>query len=608
MFQKKIFSGVTLRCLLVGTFLFIALFVAVFVGYIAHRHGERTVREMALLLQREMGMRIAEHITSFLDVPRQINEMNFREFARGHLRAEEADLLERHFGEQIQVFSSVSSIYFGNLRGGLVNSGRETGSHVRYVIVTEDNRAGTFQKFSLDSRGNRSELLASVENFDARTREWYRRALEEEGVAWNKPYVLFTGQDMAIALSRAAFGEDGSLVGVLSVDVFFSHIAAFLRTLSIAYRGRAFLMDSQGFLLASSVSEDLPFAAEGSSFRRLKLRESRDPFIALGGEFLEEEIPVEMFSEILPLYRVFQRNGEDYFLTILPLGDPSGPDWLVGVIIPERDFMISLEQGNRWALSFLLLVLFLAGSFGVFAARKISVPILDLNRAAAALARGETPEGLHFSSAILEVRQLTRAFHRMSIRLRRTIWGLKDEVEHRRKVEAVLRESEELLRTQATRDYLTGLPNRQVFMEGLESELEKVRRGDARAALLMMDLDHFKKVNDQYGHAVGDRVLQNFAVLLQESLESSDLPGRLGGEEFGVLLPGRDMISARKCAEALCEKVRRMRVEAPSELVAVTVSIGVSELLREDPHADVSLNRADQALYRAKKMGRDRVE
>jgi len=608
MFQKKFFSGITLRCLLVGTFLFIALFVAVFVGYIAHRHGERTVREMALLLQREMGTRIAEHIASFLDVPRQINEMNFREFAQGHLRAEEADLLERHFGEQIQVFSSVSSIYFGNLMGGLVNSGREAESHVLYAIVTEDNRAGTFQKFSLDSRGNRSELLASVENFDARTREWYRRALEEEGTAWNKPYVLFTGQDMAIALSRAAFGEDGSLVGVLSVDVFFSHIAAFLRTLSIAYRGRAFLMDSQGFLLASSVSEDLPFAAEGSSFRHLKLRESRDPFIALGGEFLEEEIPVEMFSEILPLYRVFQRNGEDYFLTLLPLGDPSGPDWLVGVIIPERDFMMSLEQGNRWALSFLLLVLFLAGSFGVFAARKISVPILDLNRAAAALARGETPGGLHSSSAILEVRQLTRAFHRMSIRLRRTIWGLKDEVEHRRKVEAVLRESEELLRTQATRDYLTGLPNRQVFMEGLESELKKVRRGDARAALLMMDLDHFKKVNDHYGHAVGDRVLQDFAVLLQESLESSALPGRLGGEEFGVLLPGRDMISARKCAEELCEKVRRMRVEAPSEFVAVTVSIGVSELLREDPHADIPLNRADQALYRAKKMGRDRVE
>jgi len=609
-FMKNFFPSITLRCLLVGIFLSIALFVAGCVGYIAHLHGERTVREMAQLLQREIGSRIVEHVASFLGVPHQISQMNFREFAQGHLRGEDVVLLERHFAEQIQTFPSISSIYLGNLQGGLVNSGREAGSDVRYVILTEDNRAGTFQKFALDSRGNHAELLASVENFDARTREWYRNALDAEGAVWNNPYVLFTGQDMAIALSRRVFDEEGSLIGVLSVDVFFSHIAKFLQSLSIASRGRAFLMDSQGYLLASSVPEDLPFVAAESSFRCLKVGESRDPYIALAGAFLRGGTLGK-----IPFYGVSYKNGEPYFLSLLPLGDTSGLDWLVGIIIPEKDFMSSLDEGNRWTFQFVLLILFLAGLFGVVAARKISVPILRLNRAAGVLARGETPEEpLYHRSAILEVRQLTHSFHHMSIRLRRTIWGLQAEVEQRRKVEAVLRQSEEMFRLQATRDYLTGLPNRQAFMQGLERELKKVQRGEARAALLMIDLDHFKKVNDQYGHAAGDQVLRDFAVLLlelllQEDLDVADLPGRLGGEEFGVLLPGRGLAGARECAEHICHKVRQMRVQAPSgQIITVTVSVGVTELLPEDPDADVPLNRADEALYRAKQMGRDRVE
>ena len=612
MFVKKFFSGVALRCLLVGIFLSIALFVAGCVGYIAHLHGKRTVREMAQLLQREIGSRIVEHVASFLEVPRYISELNFREFAQGHLRGEDTALLERYFAEQIQVFPSVSSIYLGSPQGGLVgSSGGEAGADVQYIILTDHNRAGTFRKFSLDSRGARGELLASVENFDARTREWYRNALEADGAVWNKPYVLFTGQDMAIALSRRVFDEDGVLQGVFSVDVFFSHIAAFLQSLSVGSHGRAFLMDSQGYLLASSVREDLPFLVAGSSFQRLKVQESWDPCIAQAGAFLREGTP-----EKIPFYGASYKNGEPYFLSLLPLEGVEGLDWLVGIIIPEKDFMTNLEEGNRWTLQFVLLTLFLAGLFGVLAARKISVPILRLNRAAGVLARGETPEEqLYHRSIILEVRQLTHSFHHMSIRLRRTIWGLQGEVEYRRKVEAVLRQSEEMLRLQATRDYLTGLPNRQAFMEGLEEHSKKVQRGEAQGALLMIDLDHFKKVNDQYGHAAGDQVLRDFAVLLldvllQEDLDVEDLPGRLGGEEFGVLLPDRGLAGARKCGEKICERVRQMRVKAPSsdQVISVTVSVGITELLPEDPDADVPLNRADEALYRAKSLGRDRVE
>ena len=136
---------------------------------------------------------------------------------------------------------------------------------------------------------------------------------------------------------------------------------------------------------------------------------------------------------------------------------------------------------------------------------------------------------------------------------------------------------------------------------------ERVARKGDRCAVLMLDLDHFKAVNDRYGHAVGDTVLRSFAEILRDSLRSSDLAGRVGGEEFAVLLPHTDLAGALLLAERIRHAVASYcRVPQHPEL-RMTVSIGASELLPEDPSPEVALARADAALYRAKQEGRNRV-
>ncbi|WP_448189546.1 diguanylate cyclase [Azospirillum sp. sgz301742] len=165
------------------------------------------------------------------------------------------------------------------------------------------------------------------------------------------------------------------------------------------------------------------------------------------------------------------------------------------------------------------------------------------------------------------------------------------------------------LKILATTDPLTGLSNRRAFLSAAERELGRVRRYGRPAAVLMFDIDHFKRINDTHGHAVGDVALQRVAAACRELLRDSDLVGRLGGEEFGVLLPETDTASALDVAERLRAALAAAVVPAPEgATLTLTASIGVAVCEARDGSIEQALGRADRALYRAKGAGRNRIE
>jgi diguanylate cyclase (GGDEF)-like protein len=138
--------------------------------------------------------------------------------------------------------------------------------------------------------------------------------------------------------------------------------------------------------------------------------------------------------------------------------------------------------------------------------------------------------------------------------------------------------------------------------------LARVRRYEENATLLMLDLDHFKQVNDRFGHASGDEVLRHFAALTRDTLRRLDLLGRIGGEEFAILLPGTDIVGARSSAERLRQRIASTPAITSRGLkITFTVSIGLTALAVTDDHAEHTLARADSALYQAKTSGRNRV-
>lgn len=175
-----------------------------------------------------------------------------------------------------------------------------------------------------------------------------------------------------------------------------------------------------------------------------------------------------------------------------------------------------------------------------------------------------------------------------------------EDISERKRMEAHLLEL-------ATTDALTGLHNRRHFLIRLNEELARVKRFGESACMVMLDCDHFKQVNDRYGHAVGDEVLRGLAEILRQNRRQTDVVGRLGGEEFAVVLSDTSLEAALQWAERLRATVAEHEYHARGDAFTVPVSLGCT-LLRADDDKSKVLLRADQALYLAKQNGRNRVE
>lgn len=192
------------------------------------------------------------------------------------------------------------------------------------------------------------------------------------------------------------------------------------------------------------------------------------------------------------------------------------------------------------------------------------------------------------TAAALMIQKMNRQLFAAETELRRTL------AQNQR----LLDEADKLART----DALTALPNRRQFFRTAELALADARRDGTPLALLALDVDHFKRINDQGGHQLGDTVLREVAQCCRDSLRASDLAARIGGEEFALILPGTDLSQAQQLAERLRERIAKLQLPA-----SVTVSIGCAALEAQMPGVDALLARADDALYAAKQGGRNRV-
>ena len=167
---------------------------------------------------------------------------------------------------------------------------------------------------------------------------------------------------------------------------------------------------------------------------------------------------------------------------------------------------------------------------------------------------------------------------------------------------------EKELRRLATTDPLTGVCNRRQFTTLAHQELERAHRYDTALAVIMLDVDHFKTINDSWGHASGDEVLRTLTVTMAGELREVDILGRMGGEEFAILLPQTDLAGAWQVAERLRMAIVAMRLPVAEGVLRITASLGVAERQNGETVFDNLLGRADRALYRAKQGGRNQAQ
>ena len=259
------------------------------------------------------------------------------------------------------------------------------------------------------------------------------------------------------------------------------------------------------------------------------------------------------------------------------------------VFVHERELdgrlMALLKQVGSWALLALIGLLVLIWLL----ASHISTPLVTLERRVRGLARGDALEVSH-EKRDDEIGRLIGSFDRMAQALAR---------------------KEQLLRQQACTDSLTGCLTRRALAEAATALYQDASEENRPLTLLLMDLDHFKQINDRFGHAVGDQVLIRFCHAVRECLRDSDLFGRFGGEEFVVLLDNHAPEVGYQVADRIRQQVAALSVEAETETeggdaVSVSVSIGVSGW-QPDQNLDQVIQSADKRLYQAKADGRNRV-
>lgn len=185
-----------------------------------------------------------------------------------------------------------------------------------------------------------------------------------------------------------------------------------------------------------------------------------------------------------------------------------------------------------------------------------------------------------------------------------------EELKSRLKIGQRIIELEQSILRLASTDYLTGLLNRRAFLERMTRELNRCQRERSHLGIIIMDIDHFKQVNDKYGHQVGDLVLQELSAALANSCRVYDFFGRYGGEEFIMCLPGADKWNTYQIAERMRVSIESQKIFLADKkaFINVTASFGVASMLPDQPQSsDELIKQADDALYQAKGEGRNRV-
>lgn len=298
-----------------------------------------------------------------------------------------------------------------------------------------------------------------------------------------------------------------------------------------------------------------------------------------------------------PIYR--SQIGSDVFFEDSATGNEKSPE-LVGQVFVELD-KSGLAQRQRDLLlkgmGILILALALAVYFVARLAHNLVLPVTRLVEAVRTMAAG------HFETRVAETSQdelgeLEQGFNRMGEYI--------DDVH--RNLQNRIDEATALLAYQARHDALTGLVNRREFETRLEAAIRVAQSGGENSAVLFIDLDRFKRVNDTSGHIAGDELLRQLSRQLQSRLREGDTLARLGGDEFGVLLPGCSKENALKLAEGLCNLVAIFHFSWQEKVFTIGASIGLVTVDGESHSVSEVLSAGDGACYAAKAGGRNRVE
>ncbi|MEA9983065.1 diguanylate cyclase [Herbaspirillum sp. RTI4] len=457
------------------------------------------------------------------------------------------------------------NVYFGAADGSFMGIKQINRTHFR--LNKRDLRTGKLRIFLSKGPGTPT-VLSGMDNFDPRTRPWYLNAMQKEKALWSPIYTDFRSKSLAITFSKPVY-EEGRFIGVAGSSINLTQVDQKLKLLPINKSGVVFIMEPSGVLIAASSGEAASLN-EQEHLERLPADSSSNPAIRTVSAVVLQAAHASSKDEALTAIREVSVDHAKWAVAVNRLHDQHGLEWLVVAAVPRLDFLGSVTGSVLPALIFGLLSVILTFFLGFLILRWVLRDIRKLTLAAKSIGNGEPFPLLNIDRRD-EIGQLAQSFKDM---------------EHN-------------LRT----DRLTSVLNR----DSLAAQIDFRRRSASAVnplqfALLFIDLDKFKEINDRYGHDEGDRVLVETAANLQRAVRKEDAVARFGGDEFVIYLHG---VQSEAIAASIVSKIHGFLAQPITGrecvLYQVDASIGAALFPQDGLDIETLLRVADERMFAVKR-------
>lgn len=582
----------SLRAALLVPFIAVVVLVATSISALSYHTGLAAVDQLSEQLLLDVSNRVAQATTKHLAASSVVLNAVVPSLPMGAPDQHSASLapvtlpgFEQRMWIATNLFDDGRAyVYYGASNGEFVGLHRDKKGHFELRVRESDALGRTTYEVAGPGFAARGPVLRT-DSYDPRTRPWYIKAAERGGLTWSPVYVDFTTQGLTVTLAKPLFATETTAVGtgsasvlrgVVATDIPLSALAEFVRGLQVSRTGVAFIVERDGSLIATSTADKL-FSDGGSTAAptpvRLRADRSASPLVRQAYAQLQENLQPTRTTvrDVDVAHYSFDSTGTGadgrIHMSAIAQRDAAGLDWTMVVAIPRSDHMGNVQRTVIENVLIGLLAAGLAIAAGLWIMQRVTSDVRRLSEATRLLARGQSPERL-FAERHDELGVIAKAME-----------DFKDGL---------------LI------DPLTGALTRRTFEKRFANFL--AAHADVKLALLFVDLDRFKLINDQHGHAVGDAVLAICAQRIGSVMRKDDLLARFGGDEFVLMLPG---VMADDTLDRQIARVSAA-LDEPIALAGATMfargSCGGALFTRDGDSLDQLVKVADARMYAAKRM------